>query len=104
MARQPLFPTAREGAARALQGMPGREVFPEGEGEPWNSSCCAAGARVLPGDWPVLWSLLSLQRVGGPSGASRRFHWLRQVAAFWRRFLPESSGCFAPAVRCVARK
>lgn len=38
MARQPLFPTAREGAARALQGMLGREVFLEGEGEPWNSS------------------------------------------------------------------
>lgn len=46
--RQPLFPIACEGAARALQGMLGREVFRVGEGgarNTWNSSCCA-GARA----------------------------------------------------------
>lgn len=75
--RQPLFPIACEGAARALQGMLGREVFRVGErggGEKHlEFFVLRRGASVLPGDWPVFWRSLSLQSMGGPIGVSPVF-------------------------------
>lgn len=76
VARQPLFPTACEGAARALQGMLGREVFQVGEGDTWNS--CCAGAPAL--EHPVTSELGRAHRV------LSRFHWLREAAALWKEF------------------
>lgn len=62
------------------------------------------GASVLLGDWPVLWRSLSLQSIGGPIGVSPVFIGWERLATFWESFLRGSSGCFAPAAWCVARK